>query len=132
MFAPTKRRTAKSWFRFALKLGLLATDAAIWTSVGRLLNDREDTRDALRPRGRMPADFRAHREWSHASTLLAGVGIGVGLGILFAPMSGEQARIALRQAGTNLRNRMNDVAEWAGDRWASSPYQRRSTGTYAD
>ena len=39
---------------------------------------------------------------------LAGLGIGVGLGILFAPMSGEETR-------NNLLNRANDLGDQARD-----------------
>jgi gas vesicle protein len=39
---------------------------------------------------------------------LAGLGIGVGLGILFAPMSGEETR-------SNLMNRANDLGDQARD-----------------
>ena len=39
---------------------------------------------------------------------LAGLGIGVGLGILFAPMSGEETR-------NNLMNRANDLGDQARD-----------------
>lgn len=39
---------------------------------------------------------------------LAGLGIGVGLGILFAPMSGEETR-------SNLLNRANDLGDQARD-----------------
>ena len=39
---------------------------------------------------------------------LAGLGIGVGLGILFAPMSGEETR-------NNILNRANDLGDQARD-----------------
>ncbi|HZD92975.1 MAG TPA: YtxH domain-containing protein [Candidatus Sulfotelmatobacter sp.] len=39
---------------------------------------------------------------------LAGLGIGLGLGILFAPMSGEETR-------SNLGQRANDLADSARD-----------------
>jgi gas vesicle protein len=38
----------------------------------------------------------------------AGLGIGLGLGILFAPMSGEETR-------GNIRDRANDLADQARD-----------------
>ena len=127
-----KQRKTRNWFRFAMKLGLLATDAAIWSSLGRMLEDRDHAGSAIR-RETMAPDVRPARQgWSHATTLVTGLGIGVGLGILFAPMPGEQARYALRQTAMNFRSKMTDVADWAGSRRGQSQYQRRSTGTYAD
>jgi len=41
-------------------------------------------------------------------SFLAGLGIGIGLGILFAPMSGEETR-------DNLTQRASDLAESARD-----------------
>ena len=41
-------------------------------------------------------------------SFLAGLGIGIGLGILFAPMSGEDTR-------TNLSQRASDLADSARD-----------------
>lgn len=113
-----------------MKLGLLATDAALWSSLARMLSERGDARDPLRPRQRLAMDLQAGRGWSRATTMLTGVGIGVGLGLLFAPMSGEQVRLAIRDTASTVKNKMDDVADWAGRR--SSSFSRSSTGTYAD
>lgn len=126
-----KRRPGRQhWFRFAMKLGLLATDAALWSSLARMLSERGDARDSVRPRQRLATDLQSGRRWSRATTVLTGVGIGVGLGILFAPMTGEQVRLAIRDTASTLKNKMEDVADWAGGR--SSSYSHRGTGTYAD
>ena len=126
-----KRRPGRQhWFRFAMKLGLLATDAALWSSLARMLSERGDARDPLRPRQRLAMDLQSGRRWSRATTLLAGVGIGVVLGLLFAPMSGEHVRPAIRDTASTVRNKMDDMADWAGRR--SSSFGRSSTGTYAD
>jgi hypothetical protein len=123
------------WFRFAMKLGLLATDAALWSSLASMLSERDDARDPVRPRERFSSDIQSRdlqirHGWSHASTLLAGVGMGLGLGLIFAPMSGEQARLAIRDTAVTLKNRMGDAVDWASRR--PSQVSRRSTGTYAD
>ena len=39
-------------------------------------------------------------------SFIVGLGIGIGLGVLFAPMSGEETR-------NNIRDRANDLAEQA-------------------
>ena len=130
----TPRANKQHWFRFAMKLGLLATDVALWSSLARMLSDHEGARDAARFRERSSYyDLQTRqlgRGWSRASTLLTGVGVGVGLGILFAPMSGEQVRLAIRDTASNFKNKMDDVADWARRR--NSSFGRRSTGTYAD
>jgi gas vesicle protein len=46
---------------------------------------------------------------------LAGLGIGVGLGILFAPMSGEETRNNLTQRATDLNDRARDFASRGRD-----------------
>lgn len=117
----------KNWFRFAMKLGLLATDATVLTSIARML--KED-HDPLRPRERLSEDLREKRGWSHASTLFVGVAIGAAVGMLFAPVSGEEARQAIREKITDMRGKAGDVAAWAG-RGGPSMGQR-STGTYAE
>ena len=53
-------------------------------------------------------------------SFLAGLGIGLGLGILFAPMSGEETR-------NNLSQRASDLADSARDLVDSSRERVRST-----
>ena len=130
MSACKRRANKQNWFRFAMKLGLLATDAALWSSLARMLSERGEARDPLRPRQRPAMDLQAGRGWSRASTLLTGVGIGVGLGLLFAPMSSEQVRLAIRDTASTVKNKIDDVADWAGRR--SSSLSRSWTGNYAD
>jgi gas vesicle protein len=50
---------------------------------------------------------------------LLGMGIGVGLGILFAPMSGEETR-------RNLSDRANDLAESARETYEEGRERLRS------
>jgi len=42
-------------------------------------------------------------------SFLVGLGIGIGLGVLFAPLSGEQTR-------DNIKDRANDLADSARER----------------
>jgi len=56
-------------------------------------------------------------------SFLAGLGIGIGLGILFAPMSGEDARI-------NLQQRASDLADSAKG-WADQGRERVRTAVSA-
>ena len=56
-------------------------------------------------------------------SFLAGLGIGVGLGILFAPMSGEDAR-------SNLQQRASDLADSAKG-WADQGKERVRTAVSA-
>jgi gas vesicle protein len=44
-------------------------------------------------------------------SFLAGLGIGIGLGILFAPMSGEDARENLSQRASNLADSARDLVD---------------------
>src|SRR5437763_16545180 len=90
MNALRRRPTKKNWVRFAMKLGLLATDAAVSSSIARLITDRDEATDIRRER--IASNLSPNRGWSHASTLFIAVAIGVGVAILFAPVPGEQAR----------------------------------------
>ena len=46
-------------------------------------------------------------------SFLAGLGIGIGLGILFAPMSGEETRDNLTQRASDLADSARDLANRA-------------------
>jgi hypothetical protein len=132
MFIMKRSPKTKNWIRFAMKLGLLATDATVLSAIGRMLAERDDDRDALRPRERLSADLHAKSGgWSHTSTLLVGVAVGVGIGMLFAPVSGEEAREVIRDQAQNVREKVSDAAAWAS-RLGPSSTGSRSTGTYAD
>lgn len=49
-------------------------------------------------------------------SFLAGLGIGIGLGILFAPMSGEDTRNNLTQRASDLAGSARDLVEQGRDR----------------
>ena len=130
MNALRRRPNTKNWMRFAMKVGLLATDTAVWSSIARMLSERDDATDLRRER--LASNLSPNRGWSHASTLFIGVAIGVGVGMLLAPVSGEEARNTLRDTASNIKDRFNHVgADWAASGGPSTA-SRRSTGTYAE
>ena len=138
MRAFNRRNSSKEWIRLALKCGLLITDAKVWSAMDHLLSDEEDEGAAIRSHyANDAARRRRAREvirddspiFSRSSTLLGAIGIGVGLGMLLAPVSGEQARAAIRDKALDVKNRMSDAAAWASG-YASSTITRDSTGTY--
>jgi gas vesicle protein len=49
-------------------------------------------------------------------SFLAGLGIGIGLGILFAPMSGEETRDNLTQRASDLADSARDLANQGRDK----------------
>lgn len=49
-------------------------------------------------------------------SFLAGLGIGIGLGILFAPMSGEETRNNLQQRAGDLADSARDLVDQGKDR----------------
>ena len=128
-----RRTTAKQWARLALKAALFLTDAKLWSALNEQLQDRaedvgdrvkrtyEDTADRLQDAGDA---LRGRTNWVvPVTSFLGGVGVGIGLGVLFAPVSGEEARAAIRDRATDVRNRVGDMA--GGSRF-------RSTGTEGD
>ena len=58
---------------------------------------------------------------------LAGLGIGVGLGILFAPMSGEETRNNLASRANDLADQARDLADQGKDRVARGIKAVKST-----
>jgi gas vesicle protein len=57
---------------------------------------------------------------------LFGLGLGVGLGILFAPMSGEETRENLQQRAGDLADQARDTFEQGRDRVRSTVSAIRS------
>ncbi len=52
-------------------------------------------------------------------SFLIGLGVGIGLGVLFAPMSGEETR-------SNIRDRANDLADQARETYEQGRERVRS------
>ncbi len=115
--------SARKWARIALKCGLLLTDTKLWSSIGDQLRDRaSDIGDEVQRRYEDTADriHEAHSalqgrgHWlATAASFVGGVGIGVGLGMLVAPVSGEEARTVLRNKVVGMKNKATDVASGA-------------------
>lgn len=62
---------------------------------------------------------------------LIGLGIGVGLGVLFAPMSGEETRNNLSQRANDLKDSAREAYETNKDRINRGVEQIRNTATSA-
>lgn len=135
MRIPGRRSNAGKWARLALKTGLLLTDAKLWASINEQLRDHlEEAGDAVRHGYETTSDrledardaLRGETHWpSHAMSFVGGIGLGVGLGLLFAPYSGEETRAALRDRATDVRNIVSDVT---GSRFSTN----QATGTHGD
>jgi len=113
--------TARKWARAALKCGFLLTDTKLWTSIGKQLRDQavdvddevkrryEDTADRLHDAGNALQGRRRH--WpTRPASFIGGIGIGVGLGMLWAPVSGKEARSVLRGRVVEIRDKVSDMA----------------------
>ena len=66
-----------------------------------------------RPKGRRPATPAAAAERRPSITFLAGIGVGLAIGVaaalLLAPQSGAETRMALRNRGRRVGNRARDA-----------------------
>jgi len=134
----TRQSAAGKWARFALKCGLLLTDAKLWASVTEQLRDRaDDLGDEVKRQYEDKADrlheahkaLQGRRHWvAPTMNFLGGIGLGMGLGILFAPVSGEETRTALREKVVDIKNKVSDVAAGATG-FRSSSMRSSATGT---
>jgi gas vesicle protein len=59
---------------------------------------------------------RQSEEHKRMKSFLAGLGIGIGLGILFAPMSGEETRNNLQQRAGDLADSARDLVDQGKER----------------
>jgi hypothetical protein len=135
-----KRRNAKQWARFAMKIGLFVTDAKLWSAISDQLRERaEDIGESVRggykeTSSRLDNAQAAMHGRTHwfGSTLgfLGGIGIGVGLGMLLAPVSGEEARSVIRGKATDVKNKVTDFA--AGSAGSTQFRSTQPTGTTGD
>jgi len=118
--------TTRKWARAALKCGLLLTDTKLWTAIGEQVRDRvADVGDEVQRRYEDTADrlHEAHdalhgrNHWlAPTASFIGGIGLGVGLGVLLAPVSGEEARAVVRDKVVDIKNKMRGATvSAAGD-----------------
>ena len=61
-------------------------------------------------------------------SFLVGLGVGLGLGVLFAPMSGEETRNNIAQRANDLADQARDTLEQGKDRVRSGITAIRNAG----
>ncbi len=142
-----RRNTAKQWARFAMKFGLVLSDPKLWSSLKDQLRDRtddvsdvmKDNYEAMRDKYEDASDrfsnassaLRGESNWvAPTLSFIGGIGVGVGLGILFAPCSGEEMRDVIRDKAVDVTNDVkNKVSNMKNRYRASDP---AFTGTDGD
>jgi len=134
------RYTPKEVARLAMKVGLLVTDAKLLSLLNKRIHEHAaDMGDVIRGNydqmsERLSAPrmhFRGHADWyGRITSLLAGVGIGISVGLLIAPSSGEETRANLRARVNDVKNSVGDVANRATRGRSTSDV--RSTATVGD
>lgn len=123
----------KDWARVAMKAGLLLTDAKLWAAVNDQIRDRAgDMNSALRQKYDSAAsridDARAALQGQNGwvaplAGFLGGLGVGIGVGMLLTPISGDEARAALRDRAVDVKKKVSEFASGA---------MNRATGTEGD
>ena len=113
-----------------MKFGLMLTDAKLWSSVNDMVREKaEDASDVLRDHyetaaerlDRSRAALRGETDWVvPVASFVGGIGIGIGLGMLFTPVTGSEARAVLRDSAVGIKNKVTDV---------TSGTKVRATGT---
>jgi len=101
-----RNKRTKDWARVAMRAGLLLTDAKLWSAVQNQMRDRagevseaiNDKYDDASSRLANASDaLRGRSQWPSWGSFLLGVGIGTGIGILFAPGAVEKVRNAYNE-----------------------------------
>jgi gas vesicle protein len=142
-----RRNTAKQWARFALKFGLVLSDPKLWSSLNDQLRNRtddvsdvvKDKYEAMREKYEDASDrfsnagaaLRGDSQWlAPTLSFIGGIGVGVGLGILFAPFSGEEMRGVIRDKATDVTNDVKAKVSNMKNRYRAS--DATFTGTEGD
>lgn len=115
-----REKNMTRWFRFALRCGLLVTDPKMWGAMTEDFKDYADTVADRMRQGYEDAPDRAARagvkieegpNWvARGASFLGGIGLGLGVGLLFAPSSGEETRGVIRDKAVDLKNQVVDMA----------------------
>jgi gas vesicle protein len=144
-----KRNTAKQWARLAMKFGLVLSDPKLWSTLNDQLKERandvsdvvNDKYDMMREKYEDAADrlsdassaLRGDSHWlAPTLSFIGGIGVGVGLGILFAPASGEEVRGAIRDKAFDVKNNVKKKVNEMTNRYRTSGADAAFTGTEGD
>ena len=135
----TDHNRLNSWLRLLASLGLLFTDSKFRDDAGKKVKGQvEQVINAVSDRYEDAVDrleaatdaLRGRRQWpSKFVALLAGVGIGTGIGLILAPAAGSETRKAIRDQTVNLKNRATERASNIAARVRPSASSIPATGT---
>lgn len=124
-----KKTAVKDWMRLAAKLSLLFTEPKTRAALGDQLKDRvEQVADTISDRYDDLSDTVVNKyeatvdrlesavdalqgkvHWSSRVTgFLLGIGVGAGLGLLFAPASGSQLRESVRSKAGEVTSKIRE------------------------
>ena len=125
----------KKFLKMALGTGLMMVETS---RASKHVRDRmDDWGDSARDKyddivdrvGRVGDALSGRRNYgSHFGSFLVGVGIGAGLGLLFAPASGEETRNAIWDQASDMKDRVVSKASDFRDRAAETASQYTGQG----
>lgn len=136
-----ERNKINSWARLAANIGLLVSDRKLRKAIGNQVRSRvdrvaetlSDRYDDAVDRLESAADaLNGRSHWGpRVTSLILGIGVGAGLGILLAPAAGGETRHTLRNKAVDLKNRAAESAAAATRRMHPSASNLPQTGTEA-
>jgi len=146
----SNRNKVQNWARGAVKLGLLLTDPKVRSTISdtfrdnfgdmsddlsdkyndvskRVSNKYEDVMDRLES---VTDRFQSHNPWpSRIGGFLMGAGVGVAVGILFAPAPGSETRDTVTNKVSDMKEKVVQSATNATSKVRSAVTSMPSTGT---